>query len=90
MTEMIYLQSAGEVTGFCRSPGETERSSPTGSIVSGQSQLHASVTTPNRILTDAEKLRKVILELIETERTYVKVKVELSIINLTILFALFD
>lgn len=40
--------------------------------MSSQSQMHA-VTTPNKILTDAEKLRKVILELIETERTYVKV-----------------
>lgn len=29
--------------------------------------------TPSRQLTDAEKLRKVILELVETERTYVKV-----------------
>ena len=29
--------------------------------------------TPNRTLTDTEKLRKVITELIETERTYVKV-----------------
>lgn len=68
----IYFQSAGEVTVFCRSPVETERCSPTGSIMSSQSQMHAA-TTPNKILTDAEKLRKVILELIETERTYVKV-----------------
>ena len=29
--------------------------------------------TPSRQLTDTEKLRKVITELIETERTYVKV-----------------
>ncbi|XP_065201783.1 protein still life, isoform SIF type 1 isoform X2 [Planococcus citri] len=65
------VKSAGEVTGFCRSPVETERSSPTGSVLSSQSQLHTA-TTPNKVLTDAEKLRKVILELIETERTYVK------------------
>ena len=32
--------------------------------------------TPNRTLTDTEKLRKVITELIETERTYVKVPAE--------------
>lgn len=29
--------------------------------------------TPSRQLTDAEKLRKVILELVDTERAYVKV-----------------
>lgn len=29
--------------------------------------------TPSRHLSDAEKLRKVILELVDTERTYVKV-----------------
>lgn len=55
-----------QVTGFCRSPQETRKSSPTGSV--------ASSVTPSRQLTDAEKLRKVILELVETERTYVKVK----------------
>uniref|UniRef100_T1GH77 DH domain-containing protein n=1 Tax=Megaselia scalaris TaxID=36166 RepID=T1GH77_MEGSC len=52
------------VTGFCRSPQETRKSSPTGSV--------SSSVTPSRQLTDAEKLRKVILELVETERTYVK------------------
>lgn len=70
----VNFQSAGEVTGFCRSPVETERSSPTGSMMSNQSQLHTA-TTPNKVLTDAEKLRKVILELIETERTYVRVSI---------------
>lgn len=29
--------------------------------------------TPSRQLTDAEKLRKVILELVDTEKAYVKV-----------------
>lgn len=67
------LQTAEQVTGFCRSPVETRKSSPTGSIVSSQSQ-QAAVLTPSRQLTDAEKLRKVILELIDTERTYVKVR----------------
>lgn len=62
------LKTAEQVTGFCRSPVETRKSSPTGSIVSNTSQ------TPSRQLTDAEKLRKVILELIDTERTYVKVR----------------
>nr|XP_018900306.1 PREDICTED: protein still life, isoforms C/SIF type 2 isoform X2 [Bemisia tabaci] len=61
------IKSAGEVTGFCRSPVETpRRASPTGSVVSN------TILTPSRQLTDAEKLRKVIVELIETERTYVK------------------
>lgn len=61
------LKTAEQVTGFCRSPVETRKSSPTGSIVSNTSQ------TPSRQLSDGEKLRKVILELIDTERTYVKV-----------------
>ncbi|XP_054261705.1 protein still life, isoform SIF type 1 isoform X2 [Macrosteles quadrilineatus] len=63
------LKTAEQVTGFCRSPGETRKSSPTGSVVSTTSQ---ALLTPSRQLTDAEKLRKVILELIDTERTYVK------------------
>ncbi|XP_045027574.1 protein still life, isoforms C/SIF type 2 isoform X7 [Daphnia magna] len=44
------------------------RSSPTGSIASSQS----IALTPNRQLSDGEKLKKCILELVETERTYVK------------------
>lgn len=64
------LKSAEQVTGFCRSPGETRKSSPTGSVASNISQ---SLLTPSRQLSDAEKLRKVTLELIETERAYVKV-----------------
>ncbi|KAJ1528617.1 hypothetical protein ONE63_007016 [Megalurothrips usitatus] len=62
------LKTAEQVTGFCRSPVETRKCSPTGSVIS-QSQ---SMLTPGRQLTDAEKLRKVILELVDTERTYVK------------------
>lgn len=65
------LKSAEQVTGFCRSPVETRKtSSPTGSVVSNTSNM----MTPSRQLSDAEKLRKVILELVETERTYVKVR----------------
>lgn len=63
------LKTAEQVTGICRSPGETRKSSPTGSVVSA----HSQALTPSRQLSDAEKLKKVILELIETERTYVKV-----------------
>jgi T-lymphoma invasion and metastasis-inducing protein 1 len=64
------LKTAEQVTGFCRSPVETRKSSPTGSLVSNTSQ---TLLTPSRQLTDAEKLRKVILELVDTERAYVKV-----------------
>ncbi|XP_046393113.1 protein still life, isoform SIF type 1 [Ischnura elegans] len=98
------LKTAEQVTGFCRSPAETRKSSPTGSVASGvgvggssgglthqlstssqnQQPLSSSnsnvnvngsssaLLTPSRQLTDAEKLRKVILELVDTERTYVK------------------
>ncbi|XP_018059467.1 PREDICTED: protein still life, isoform SIF type 1 isoform X4 [Atta colombica] len=62
------LKTAEQVTVICRSPGETRKSSPTGSVVSS----HSQALTPSRQLSDAEKLKKVILELIETERTYVK------------------
>ena len=55
---------------MCRSPIENRKSSPTESDGSVPSQQ----VTPSRQLTDTEKLRKVITELIETERTYVKVK----------------
>lgn len=64
------LKTAEQVTGFCRSPVETRKSSPTGSVVSNTSQ---TLLTPSRQLTDAEKLRKVIMELVDTERAYVKV-----------------
>ncbi|XP_017493149.1 PREDICTED: protein still life, isoforms C/SIF type 2 isoform X3 [Rhagoletis zephyria] len=63
------LKTAEQVTGFCRSPQETRKSSPTGSVTSSVSN---AALTPSRQLTDAEKLRKVILELVDTERTYVK------------------
>lgn len=59
------------MTGFCRSPQETRKSSPTGSIASSVSN---AMLTPSRQLSDAEKLRKVCLELVDTERTYVKVR----------------
>jgi len=63
------LKTAEQVTGFCRSPVETRKSSPTGSVASSHSQ---ALLTPSRQLSDAEKLRKVVLELVDTERTYVK------------------
>ncbi|KAJ0179886.1 hypothetical protein K1T71_004477 [Dendrolimus kikuchii] len=60
------LKSAEQVTGWCRSPGETRRGSPTGSVAS------AAPGTPSRHLSDADRLRKVLLELVDTERAYVK------------------
>ena len=48
------------------SPVESEGSAPSQQV------------TPSRQLTDTEKLRKVITELIETERTYVKVNIVFS------------
>lgn len=68
------LKTAEQVTTYCRSPQETRKSSPTGSVTSSASN---AVLTPSRQLTDAEKLRKVILELVDTERAYVKVIVAL-------------
>lgn len=67
------LKTAEQVTTYCRSPQETRKSSPTGSVTSSASN---AVLTPSRQLTDAEKLRKVILELVDTERAYVKVKIQ--------------
>ncbi|GLG95383.1 uncharacterized protein GBIM_02360 [Gryllus bimaculatus] len=74
------LKTAEQVTGFCRSPGETpRRGSPTGSVASAHSahsaqsaQAQAALLTPSRQLSDAEKLRKVVLELVDTERAYVR------------------
>lgn len=57
------------MTGWCRSPAETRRGSPTGSVAS------AAAGTPLRHLSDADKLRKVLLELVDTERAYVKVSI---------------
>ncbi|KAG7299495.1 hypothetical protein JYU34_016457 [Plutella xylostella] len=60
------LKSAEQVTGWCRSPNDTRRGSPTGSVVS------AAAGTPSRHLSDVDKLRKVLCELVDTERAYVK------------------
>lgn len=68
--ESFFFSSNKKVTGFCRSPQETRKSSPTGSVTSSVSNV---MLTPSRQLTDAEKLRKVISELVDTERAYVKV-----------------
>uniref|UniRef100_A0A8C8A5E4 TIAM Rac1 associated GEF 1b n=1 Tax=Oryzias sinensis TaxID=183150 RepID=A0A8C8A5E4_9TELE len=66
----LYLQSTEQVAAFCRSlhdmnPLDCESSSP-----SPDSPFPPTATL--RQLSDADKLRKVICELVETERTYVK------------------
>merc|ERR1719336_1043083 len=51
---------------------QQSRQSPPTESSEGSSQTPSQQVTPSRQLTDTEKLRKVITELIETERTYVK------------------
>ncbi|XP_048016468.1 rho guanine nucleotide exchange factor TIAM1 isoform X1 [Megalobrama amblycephala] len=68
-----YGKSTEQVAAFCRSLHEMNPSSDVVSPSSGpeSSSLPPSNATP-RQLSDADKLRKVICELVETERTYVK------------------
>ncbi|XDV32794.1 hypothetical protein PO909_003517 [Leuciscus waleckii] len=70
--DMLHL-STEQVAAFCRSLHEMNPSSEAVSPSSGpeSSSLPPSNATP-RQLSDADKLRKVICELVETERTYVK------------------
>ncbi|XP_051535161.1 rho guanine nucleotide exchange factor TIAM1-like isoform X1 [Myxocyprinus asiaticus] len=65
-----YGKSTEQVAAFCRSLHEMNPSSE-GSSGPESSLLPPSNATP-RQLSDADKLRKVICELVETERTYVK------------------
>uniref|UniRef100_A0A9J8BSC8 TIAM Rac1 associated GEF 1 n=1 Tax=Cyprinus carpio carpio TaxID=630221 RepID=A0A9J8BSC8_CYPCA len=68
-----YGKSTEQVAAFCRSLHEMNPSSEVIASSSGpeSSSLPPSNATP-RQLSDADKLRKVICELVETERTYVK------------------
>ncbi|XP_048016470.1 rho guanine nucleotide exchange factor TIAM1 isoform X2 [Megalobrama amblycephala] len=70
--DLLHL-STEQVAAFCRSLHEMNPSSDVVSPSSGpeSSSLPPSNATP-RQLSDADKLRKVICELVETERTYVK------------------
>lgn len=56
------------MTGFCRSPEPARRTSPT--VISAVQNPQITI---GRQLTDAEKLRKVISELVDTEKSYIKV-----------------
>ncbi|XP_059369857.1 rho guanine nucleotide exchange factor TIAM1 isoform X2 [Carassius carassius] len=70
--DLLHL-STEQVAAFCRSLHEMN---PSSEIVSSSSGLESSSLPPSnatpRQLSDADKLRKVICELVETERTYVK------------------
>uniref|UniRef100_A0A671MEU8 T-lymphoma invasion and metastasis-inducing protein 1-like n=1 Tax=Sinocyclocheilus anshuiensis TaxID=1608454 RepID=A0A671MEU8_9TELE len=65
--------STEQVAAFCRSLHEMN---PSSEVVSSSSSPESSSLPPSnatpRQLSDADKLRKVICELVETERTYVK------------------
>ncbi|GBM76621.1 Protein still life, isoforms C/SIF type 2 [Araneus ventricosus] len=67
------LKTADTVTEYCRAPLERRSSSLGGASSTGSSGSASMPFVPARQLSDAEKLRKVIMELIDTERTYVKV-----------------
>lgn len=64
------LKSTEQVAAFCRSLHEMKPSDPSPSPQDSTGPQLAAM----RQLTDADKLRKVICELLETERTYVKVR----------------
>lgn len=69
----LLLQSTEQVTAFCRSLHDMNPSECLSSSPSPDSPFPSPLTP--RQLSDADKLRKVICELVETERTYVKVSV---------------
>uniref|UniRef100_A0A8C7GAG0 TIAM Rac1 associated GEF 1 n=1 Tax=Oncorhynchus kisutch TaxID=8019 RepID=A0A8C7GAG0_ONCKI len=71
------LQYTEQVAAFCRSlhdmnPSECATSSSSPSLESPVPPPATGTATGTRQLSDADKLRKVICELVETERTYVK------------------
>ncbi|XP_076832113.1 LOW QUALITY PROTEIN: rho guanine nucleotide exchange factor TIAM1 [Brachyhypopomus gauderio] len=71
-----YGKSTEQVAAFCRSLHEMNPSSEAASSSSSSTGMESSSLPLNaaspRQLSDADKLRKVICELVETERTYVK------------------
>uniref|UniRef100_A0A8D2ZQK7 TIAM Rac1 associated GEF 1 n=1 Tax=Scophthalmus maximus TaxID=52904 RepID=A0A8D2ZQK7_SCOMX len=69
-TFFVLLQSTEQVAAFCRSLHDMNPSECVSSSPSPDSPF-PPLATP-RQLSDADKLRKVICELVETERTYVK------------------
>ncbi|KAJ8412531.1 hypothetical protein AAFF_G00128670 [Aldrovandia affinis] len=69
--DMLHL-SAEQVTAFCRGLHEMNTPDSPSSPSPDSPGPHLPPPTPPRQLSDADKLRKVISELVETERTYVK------------------
>ncbi|XP_044059392.1 rho guanine nucleotide exchange factor TIAM1-like isoform X4 [Siniperca chuatsi] len=67
--DMLHL-STEQVAAFCRSLHDMNPSECVSSLPSPDSPFPPPATP--RLLSDADKLRKVICELVETERTYVK------------------
>uniref|UniRef100_A0A671V3U6 TIAM Rac1 associated GEF 1 n=1 Tax=Sparus aurata TaxID=8175 RepID=A0A671V3U6_SPAAU len=67
---LLDLQSTEQVAAFCRSLHDMNPSECVSSSPSPDSPFPPPATP--RQLSDADKLRKVICELVETERTYVK------------------
>lgn len=70
LSSSFFLKSTEQVAAFCRSLHEMN---PSDSSAHPQEFTGPQLATM-RQLTDADKLRKVICELLETERTYVKVR----------------
>lgn len=70
---LFNLQSTEQVAAFCRSLHDMNPSECVSSSPSPDSPFPPPATP--RQLSDADKLRKVICELVETERTYVKVSI---------------
>jgi len=64
----IFLQDVDALLRRTQSEDVRRAPSPTESLESANSHL----MTPSRVLSDADKMRKVILELVETEQTYVE------------------
>ena len=74
----LVVQSTEQVAAFCRSLHDMSGAECVSSWPSPDSPLSPPASAPRLQLSDADKLRKVICELVGTERTYVKVGLDLS------------
>lgn len=81
---LLDLQSTEQVAAFCRSLHDMNPSECVSSSPSPDSPFPPPATP--RQLSDADKLRKVICELVETERTYVKVSITHPICKVQMVF----
>ena len=71
---VCVVQSTEQVAAFCRSLHDMSGAECVSSWPSPDSPLSPPASAPRLQLSDADKLRKVICELVGTERTYVKVR----------------